>query len=170
VRTRPGAFILLCLAACRQPPPAAAPALSPFQIEEPVTATIAAALAADGRGERADSLWDPTATIIADGEIRVDVPRFAGVGSGGEVAITESRLDLRQTLAWVYLEYRWSQLNAGVVREGRATVLLTPAASGGWKIVHAHSSTAREQQEGDSEKGSTPSGSSLLAEPFPLNP
>jgi hypothetical protein len=143
VPTRLGLFALLLFAACRQPAPAPAPSLSPFQVEEPVTAALAAALAADGRGERADSLWDPEATVIADGDIRVDVPRFAGVGAGGEVAITESRLDLRQTLAWVYLEYRWSELKAGLVREGRATVLLTPGKNGGWKIVHAHSSTAR---------------------------
>lgn len=109
-----------------------------------MTAILAAALAADGRGERADSLWDPEATVIADGDIRVDVPRFAGVGAGGEVAITESRLDLRQTLAWVYLEYRWSELKAGLVREGRATILLTPKPNGGWRIVHAHSSSTRE--------------------------
>jgi len=143
VRKRLGGFALLGLAACAHPTPPAAPSLSPFQIEEPVTAALAEALAADGRGERADSLWDPEATVIADGEIRDDVPRFAGVAAGGQVAITQSRLDLRQTLAWVFLEYRWSELKEGLVREGRATILLTPRQSGGWKIVHAHSSTIR---------------------------
>ena len=136
-----GASALLCLAACSH----AAPTVVPFQVEEPVTAAIAAALAADGRGESADSLWDSEATVVADGEIRDDAPRFAGVAKGGQVAITQSRLDLRQTLAWVYLEYRWSELNAGLVREGRATVLLLPAKNGGWKIVHAHSSSRRDQ-------------------------
>ena len=144
MRTRLGVSALLGLAACGHAAPAATPTLSPFQIEEPVTAAIAAALAADGRGESADSLWDPEATVIADGEIRDDPPRFAGVAKGGQVGITQSRLDLRQTLAWVYLEYRWSELSAGLVREGRATVLLLPATTGGWKIVHAHSSTTRK--------------------------
>lgn len=143
MRTRLGASALLCLAACGHPTPAAAPSLSPFQVEEPVTATIAAALSADSRGEEADSLWDPEATVIADGDIRDAAPRFAGVGRGGQVAITQSRLDLRQNLAWIYFEYRWSALNAGLVREGRATVLLTPVKDGVWKIVHAHSSTSR---------------------------
>ena len=143
MRTRLGVSALLGLAACSHAAPTATPSLSPFQIEEPVSAAIAAALAADGRGETADSLWDPEATVIADGEIRDDPPRFAGVAKGGQVAITQSRLDLRQTLAWVYLEYRWSELTAGLVREGRATVLLLPAKNGGWKIVHAHSSTRR---------------------------
>jgi len=146
LQSRLGVFALLCLAACGHPPPAAAPSLSAIQIEEPVTATLAAALSADSRGERADSLWDSAATVVADGEIRDDVPRFAGVGPAGQVAITQSRLDLRQTLAWVYLEYRWSELKQGLVREGRATVLLTPTNNGGWKIVHAHSSTARRDQ------------------------
>lgn len=145
MRIRLGGFALLCLAACAHPAPPAAPSLSPFQIEEPVTATIAAVLAADGRGESADSLWDSEATVIADGEIRDDTPRFAGVAKGGQVAITQSRLDLRQTLAWVYFDYRWSELNAGLVREGRATVLLLPGKNGGWKIVHAHSSSRRDQ-------------------------
>src|SRR5262245_5576647 len=82
VRIRLGAPALLCFAACAHPTPPAAPSLSPFQVEEPVTAAIAAALAADGRGESADSLWDPEATVIADGELRDDAPRFAGVAKG----------------------------------------------------------------------------------------
>ncbi|HTL05592.1 MAG TPA: nuclear transport factor 2 family protein, partial [Gemmatimonadales bacterium] len=73
-------------------------------------------------------------------------PRFAGVGVGGEVAITSSRLEVRQTLIWVYLEYRWLSLKDGAAREGKATVLLTPRSEGaGWRIVHAHSSTARDK-------------------------
>jgi hypothetical protein len=132
----------ICLVGCSRPRPEPAPALSPLQIEEPVTAILAAAFDADCRGERADSLWNPEATVVANGELRNDPPRFAGVGPGGRVAITESRLDLRQSLAWLYLEYRWSELSAGLVREGRATVLLTPGQAGTWKIMHAHSSTA----------------------------
>ena len=80
MRIRLGASALLCLAACRHAAPAVTPSLSPFQVEEPVTATIAAALAADSRGESADSLWDSEATVIADGEIRDDPPRFAVLG------------------------------------------------------------------------------------------
>ena len=111
-------------------------------MEEPVTAVLTAALAADGRFEAADSLWSPDATVIANGEPRDGPPRFAGVARGGEFAITSSRLELRQTLVWVYLEYRWLVMQTGVAKEGKATVLLTPKPNGlGWVIVHAHSST-----------------------------
>ena len=120
------------------------PLLSPGAVEEPVTAVLTAALRADGRGESADSLWAADATIVANGELRGEPPRFAGVGQGGEIAITSSRLEVRQTLVWVYLEYRWLSLKDGAAAEGKATVLLTPKPDGlGWKIVHAHSSTHR---------------------------
>lgn len=105
---------------------------------------LTAALSADSRGEPADSLWASDATIVANGELRAGPPRFAGVGQGGELAITSSRLEVRQTLVWVYLEYRWLSLSNGVAAEGKATLLLTPRPDGsGWKIVHAHSSTPR---------------------------
>jgi hypothetical protein len=133
---------LVVLGSCTPRPAPVPAAVSPFQIEEPVTATMVAAFDADCRGEPADSLWDPEATVIADGALRDGPPRFAGVGLGGQVAITTSRLDLRQSLAWLYLEYRWSALNAGLVREARATVLLSPGVAGRWRIVHAHSSSA----------------------------
>lgn len=134
------------LAACAGARPAPVTALSPTTVEEPVTALLLAALNADNTLVNADSLWDPAATVVADGELRGEAPRFAGVGVGGEVAITTSRLEVRQSLIWVYLEYRWLSLKDGAAREGKATVLLTPRSEGsGWKIVHAHSSTAREK-------------------------
>jgi len=102
-----------------------------------------AAFEADARGERADSLWAPDATVIADGALRDEPPRFAGIGSGGAVAITQSRLDLRQGVAWLYLEYRWSELKAGAFSEGRATVVLTTGGDDRWRIVHAHSSSVK---------------------------
>ena len=125
----------------RRSPPA--PALSPTQVEEPITALVQAAFDADARGEPADSLWAPDATVIADGELRDEPPRFAGVSAGGEIAITQSRLDLRQLVAWLYLDYRWSELKAGTIREGRATVVLAPGVNDRWRIVHAHSSSVR---------------------------
>jgi len=105
--------------------------LSPAAVEEPITAVITAALNADRRLESADSLWDSNATVIANGVQRFQPPRFAGVDSGGEVAITSSRLEVRQSLVWVYLEYRWLSMKDGVAREGKATVLLTPRQGGG---------------------------------------
>ncbi len=104
---------------------------------------IAAALDADRRLEPADSLWDPEATIVASGVERDAPPRFAGVAPGGEVAITASRLEVRQSVVWVYLDYRWISLQDAVAREGKATLLLTPRPDRtGWRITHAHSSVA----------------------------
>lgn len=135
--------ISLLLAACvqtRTPPTAV---VSPGVVEEPVTAVLTAALDADRKFESGDSLWDGDAVVIANGALRHAPPRFAGVEPGGEVAITSSRLEVRQTLVWVYFEYRWISLKDAVAREGRATVILTPNKEGtGWRIVHAHSSTA----------------------------
>ena len=143
------ALLALLAAACWGARRAGAPApvFSPGVVEEPITALLTAALDADGRQEPADSLWDPEATVVANGVRRTGPPRFAGVEPGGEVAISSSRLEVRQSLVWVYLEYRWVSMKDGVAREGKATVLLTPRPDGsGWRIVHAHSSTP-----GDSE-------------------
>jgi hypothetical protein len=133
---------VLLLLGCGSSRPTQTPILSPGVIEEPVTAVLVAALEADSRFQPADSLWDPDATVVANGELRYAPPRFAGVEPGGEVAITSSRLEVRQSLIWVFLEYRWLSVKEGVARAGRATVLLTPRAEGaGWKIIHLHSST-----------------------------
>jgi hypothetical protein len=89
-----------------------------------------------------DSLWDPEATVVANGTPRYAPPRFAGIEAGGEVAITSSRLEVRQSLVWVYFDYRWISVKEGRARDGKATVLLTPRADGGgWRIIHSHSST-----------------------------
>lgn len=137
-------LLVVLLFGCSSPPAAAPPSplLSPAAVEEPITAVLSAALAADARDEPADSLWDKDATVVANGEVRSGSPRFAGIAPSGEVAITASRLEVRQSLVWVYLEYRWLSLKDGAARDGKATVLLTPRADGGgWRIVHAHSST-----------------------------
>ncbi len=140
--TRGSLSLLLLAAGCGHSQVGPAPVLSPGVVEEPVTAVITAALDADRRMATADSLWDSDATVIANGELRYAPPRFAGIEPGGEVAITSSRLEVRQSLVWVYLEYRWLSVQDGLARDGKATVLLTPRSGGaGWKIVHLHSST-----------------------------
>lgn len=136
------ASLSLLLAGCGHAQAAPAPVLSPGAVEEPVTAVLTAALDADRRMATADSLWDADAAVIANGELRYAPPRFAGIEAGGEVAITSSRLEVRQSLVWVYLEYRWLSVKDGLARDGKATVLLTPHGGGaGWRIVHVHSST-----------------------------
>jgi len=130
--------------ACASAPNNTPMVLSPSSVEEPVTAVLVAALDADVRMAPSDTLWTPDATVIANGELRYAAPRFAGIEPGGEVAITSSRLEIRQSLVWVSLEYRWLSVKAGTAREGRATVLLTPRPDGkGWRIIHSHSSVAQ---------------------------
>lgn len=141
--TRGSLSLLAVAAACAGAQPAPAPILSPGVVEESITAVLTAALDADRRMATADSLWDSEATVIANGELRYAPPRFAGLEPGGEVAITSSRLEVRQTLVWVYLEYRWLSVRDGLARDGKATVLLTPRTGArGWRIVHLHSSTS----------------------------
>ncbi len=141
--------LVALVVACAKPQPAPAPMLSPGAVEEPITAVLMAALDADRRMTTIDSLWDPEAAVISNGEIRYAPPRFAGIEPGGQVAITSSRLEVRQTLVWVYLEYRWLSVADGLAREGKATVLLTPrTGSAGWRIVHLHSSTSRDTELG----------------------
>ena len=118
--------------------------LSPASVEEPVTAVLTAALEADVRMAPSDTLWTPDATVVANGVLRYAAPRFAGIEPGGDVSITSSRLEVRQSLVWVSLEYRWMSMKEGTAREGRATVLLTPRPDGrGWRIIHSHSSVAQ---------------------------
>lgn len=138
------AAVLLLAAACgggatgrpAHPLPIAAP-------DEQVTELIAAALAADARMDPADSLYTTDRTIVADGRPRFNPPWFAGIGPGGEVAVTSSRIELRGGLAWAHVEYRWMSTEIGKASEGRATLVLVPARDrpGAWRIHHAHSSS-----------------------------
>lgn len=144
---RSGMLVLVMVAGCggqAAVPPGPPPVYSPGVVEEPITSVLLAALDADRRFLTVDSLWDPDASVVADGSARYAPPRFAGIEAGGEVAITASRLELRQSLVWVSFDYRWISIRDGVAREAKATALLTPREPGGWKIVHLHTSTTRE--------------------------
>ena len=144
---RSGMLVLVMVAGCggqAAVPPGPPPVYSPGVVEEPITSVLLAALDADRRFLTVDSLWDPDASVVADGSARYAPPRFAGIDAGGEVAITASRLELRQSLVWVSFDYRWISIRDGVAREAKATALLTPRENGGWKIVHLHTSTTRE--------------------------
>jgi hypothetical protein len=106
--------------------------------------TIEQALQADGESQSADSLYAPYATIIADGRIRRGTPRYAGVGAEGEIAITNTQLQIRGTAAWGNAEYRWVSGRSNQAEFARASFVLVPAQGRtGWWIVQAHSSTAR---------------------------
>jgi hypothetical protein len=106
--------------------------------------TIERALEADGESQSADSLYAPYATIIADGKIRRGTPRYAGVGAEGEIAITNTELQIRGAAAWGDAEYRWVSGRSNRAEFARASFVLVPAQGrNGWWIVQAHSSTVR---------------------------
>jgi hypothetical protein len=112
--------------------------------EAEISRIMEAALELDGRGESADTLYAPYATIIAEGRVRRMPPRFAGVSGDGEVAITSSQLQARSTAAWGDVEYRWVSERSNRAQVGRASFVLAPAQGRpGWWIVQAHSSTVR---------------------------
>jgi hypothetical protein len=138
-----GLLLLLSLGCggSASPPPSPAPVASDDRLSE----IIAAALEADARMDPADSLYTPEAAIVADGTDRGLLPRYAGIGPGGAVAVTASRTEVRGGLAWAQVEYRWVATREGIAREGRVTFVLVPDERGAWRIRHAHSSTARPE-------------------------
>lgn len=106
--------------------------------------TIEQALEADAQAESADSLYAPYATVIADGRLRRGTPRYAGVVGEGEIAITNTQLQIRGAAAWGNAEYRWVSVQSNRAEIGRASFVLVPAQGrDGWWIVQAHSSTVR---------------------------
>lgn len=123
------------------PPPAAPPPMAAGPADDQIAATIGSALTADSRLDPADSLYDVEGVVVADGVTRHAPPRFAGVGPGGSVAITSSRIEVRSGLAWAQVEYRWISTSAGLATEGRATFVLVQNERGAWRIRHAHSSS-----------------------------
>lgn len=124
-------------------PRSPAPVVVHEAADESLMNLISAALAADARLEPATPLYAEGATAIANGEVRHFPPRYAGLTPGGEIGITSSRVEVRQNVAWAFVEYRWISTAEGSAREGVASFVLVPATGGGvgWRILHAHSSS-----------------------------
>jgi hypothetical protein len=105
-----------------------------------VQALVQLALMLDGAGDRhADTLYTPDAMVIGNARVRLAAPRFAGVAYGGRVTITASNATIEGRMAWVLVDYRWTNPAERRAEAGRATVICERRSSG-WKIVHAHSS------------------------------
>jgi hypothetical protein len=123
---------------------APAPRLATPDAEQDVLGVIEAAVTRDPVFGAADSLYSPSSTVVANGQVRLATPRLAGVQPGGSAAVTTSEVTVREGLAWALVEYRWFSTEQNQVRLGRATLVLSPRKGGnGWWIVHAHSSTSR---------------------------
>lgn len=90
----------------------------------------------------ADTLYDETARVIANGRERPAPPRFAAVGQGGIVTVLSLQVDVVPGgFAWAVASYRWTGADGSAPEFGVATVLLKQRASE-WKIAHVHSSQA----------------------------
>ena len=137
------ACLALIATACSRPAPLAMPSMSSAASasETEISNVIIQALQSEAGGLRADSLYSASANIVVNGRARTLSPLFAGIGPGGQVAISSSQLEIRQGTAWGLVAYRWDM--ADVAREGQATFILTQAAGGRWVIQHAHSSSPR---------------------------
>jgi hypothetical protein len=136
--------LLVLVGACARQRIPEARALVGGGTEMEISRVIEQALAADGRSEAAESLYAPSAVVIAEGRVRRGPPRFAGVGAEGEVAITNTQIEIRGTAAWGNVEYRWVSDRSNLAQVGRASFVVTPAQGhSGWWIVQAHSSVAK---------------------------
>lgn len=111
--------------------------------DESLVDLIEAALGADARLEPATPLYTDNATVLANGEHRPLPPRYAGLAPGGEVEVSNTRIEVREGMAWALVAYRWVSRAEGLAREAVATFILLPAERGGvgWRIHHAHSSS-----------------------------
>lgn len=130
----------ILLAACGGQATVSIPPSTTVVPDDRLAEVVSEVLQADARLEPLDSLYAPDALVIADGEVRYGIPRFAGIGGRGSVAVTATRLEVRGTMAWVQAEYRWVAAAGDSAREARVTLILTPNEKGAWRIRHAHSS------------------------------
>lgn len=136
--------VLLLTGACSHGPMPQARPIIGGGTELEISGVIEQALEADSRSQPADSLYSPHAMVIAEGRVRRLPPRFAGIGADGQVAITNTQLEIRGTAAWGDVEYRWESGRSNRAEAAHASFVLTPAQGRrGWWIVQAHSSVAR---------------------------
>jgi SnoaL-like domain len=137
------AGLALGCGAASAPGPTPRPAPGVAAAADRIAELASAALSADAQLQSADSLYAPGAEIVVNGEHVSSPPRYAGLGTGGQVVVSASRVDLAGRFAWALLEYRWLAPDRNLLREGRATFVFAQQADRRWLIVHAHSSSPR---------------------------
>ena len=105
-----------------------------------VQSLVQLAITLDAAADRhADTLYTSDALVIGNARVRPATPRFAGIASGGRVAITAATATVEGRVAWVLVDYRWVNPAERRTEVGRATVICERRGNG-WKIVHVHSS------------------------------
>ena len=107
-----------------------------------VQAIVELALTLDAAGDaHADTLYAPDALVIENARVRLAAPRYAGISVGaGRVTATVASATVESRMAWVLVDYRWTNAVERRAEAGRATIILERQGNGRWKIVHAHSS------------------------------
>lgn len=100
------------------------------------------ALALDATGDRAaDTLYSSEAVVVGNARMRLAAPRYAGISprQNGRVSVSAATVTLEGSLAWVLVDYQWTNVAERRVEAGRATFICERRGTN-WKIVHAHSS------------------------------
>jgi hypothetical protein len=105
---------------------------------EIIQGIVRAALELDATLTRAaDTLYATDAVVVANAQVRLSAPRFAGVTYGGRMTVTTAAVTLEGRFAWALVDYRW--IGTRQAEAGRATFILEDR-PGGWRIIHVHSS------------------------------
>ena len=133
--------LLVALGACapRRPPPGNL--ASALGTSSDIETLVRLALTLEAAGDRAaDTLYASDALAVANGRVRLNAPRFAGIGYGGRVTIATATVTLQGRFAWGMLDYRWLNVQANQAEAGRVTFVCEHRGAAGWKIVHLHSS------------------------------
>jgi len=65
------------------------------------------ALTADAALQNPDSVYSADAEIVANGELRAEAPRLAGLSPGGRLLLGSSKTMVTSSLIWGSIEYRW---------------------------------------------------------------
>ncbi len=141
--------LLLAVTACggrsqpsQNPFPAIPITVESLQADSIAQLLIKRAVAADAQLQNPDSAYADDAEVIANGVLRVDAPRLAGVAAGGAIQLGSTRFSVTGSYVWGTVEYRWvpSALPARMVA-GWATIVIARLKDGNWRILHVHSST-----------------------------
>ncbi len=104
-----------------------------------VMITVRQALENDAADIASDSLYYANAKVVTNGAEHTTGKRYAGVGPGGLIRISNMSGDVTQRLAWAYVSYRWMSPDGALTQSARASFILQ-LESGTWRIRHAHSS------------------------------
>jgi len=136
--------LLLLACAPKSAGPAPSPRLANPDAENDVSLVIEAVVVGDPRGRSTDTLFAPSATVLANGATRFASPRLAGVETGGLSAVTASEVNVRENVAWATFDYRWFSEDKKQVRLGRGLMVLIPKRGGrGWVITALQTAQSR---------------------------